>query len=79
MCFKWDLLGEVFKVYKWLMNIFDVDKKICMLIYKCIIKRVCILKSSLFVCFFVCVIGFFLIYESIIIVMYDLIKIINIF
>lgn len=61
------------------MNIFDVDKKICMLIYKCIIKRVCILKSSLFVCFFVCVIDFFLIYESIIIVMYDLIKIINIF
>lgn len=78
MCFKWDLLGEVFKVYKWLMNIFDVDKKICMLIYKCIIKRVCILKSSLFVCLCV-LLGFFLIYESIIIVMYDLIKIVNIF
>lgn len=79
MCFKWDLLGEVFKVYKWLMNIFDVDKKICMLIYKCIIKRVCILKSSLFVFLYVLLGFFFLIYESIIIVMYDLIKIVNIF
>lgn len=52
---KWDLLGEAFKVYKWLMNTFDADKKTCMLIYKCIIKRARILKSSLSVCLSLCV------------------------
>lgn len=79
-CFKWDLLGEAFKAYKWLMNTFDADKKTCMLIYKCIIKRARILKSSLSVCLSACVTGFFFsIYESTIIVMYDLIKTVNIF
>lgn len=77
--FKWDLLGEAFKAYKWLMNTFDADKKTCMLIYKCIIKRARILKSSLSVCLSACVTGFFSIYESTIIVMYDLIKTVNIF
>lgn len=57
-CFKWDLLGEAFKAYKWLMNTFDADKKTCMLIYKCIIKRARILKSSLSVSLRV-LLGFF--------------------
>lgn len=77
---KWDLLGEAFKAYKWLMNTFDADKKTCMLIYKCIIIRARILKSSLSVCLSACVtVVFFSIYESTIIVMYDLIKTVNIF
>lgn len=61
------------------MNTFDADKKTCMLIYKCIIKRARILKSSLSVSLRV-LLGFFSsIYESTIIVMYDLIKTVNIF
>lgn len=62
------------------MNTFDADKKTCMLIYKCIIKRArtCIFKSSLSVCLSACVTVLFPIYESTIIVMYDLIKTVNI-